>query len=63
MEDFSIKCKWTELFIPLSFLEVMSLGREELLVIILGHCSSWTHIFASPSLGLSGDGGLAASNK
>lgn len=62
MKDFSIKYKWTELLIVFSFLEVMSLGRDGL-VITLGHCSSWIHIFVSPSLGFSGDRWLAVSNK
>lgn len=63
MKDFSTKHKWAEFFILFSFLEITLPGSDGLSVIILGHCSSCTHIFASSSLGLSGDRWLAASNK
>jgi hypothetical protein len=63
MKDFSIKCQWAELYILFSFLEMLPLGRDGFLMFILGHCSSWTCIFASSPLGLSRDRWLAASNK
>lgn len=54
-----MKLKWAEFNILFFLLGMSWLGTDGFLAVIWGHCSSWTHSFASSSLEFSGDRWLA----